>query len=611
MLNDTTRSIRLWVLAVATAVAALAAPAAALATNYTVGAGGGSCGGSDTSCESLVAAAGVAGSGDTVNVSPGVYDESPDFTAPGVTITGSQTAPGVVVTGTMTFSGDGTTPSLLRRVIVAPSAASSPAVAVTGSAGVAVRDAFLLSQRGAGMAISSGTNEITRSTVVSGAASGAAVDVQTGTAPVGLLLSSSILNGGASGSGLLVRTGVGSLLPGSAGAATITARHVTIAGAANSIALDASRAGALPLGAPAGSIVATVTDSIVHGATPRSTNAGISGLVPPNEATLSLSRTDESTADAQLFVSPARHNFHLRADAPVIDKAQVTTGDSATDVDGQPRVSGAASDLGADEFVNGTPTAVLAVRTPNPRSTQVTTFDGSESTDREGAIGGGIVEYRWNFGDGSTATTTTPTVDHTYNGVGGVAVQLVVVDRQGGVSAPAVAGVKVTDGTPPQVIITSPRANRTFPLMRTTTKTVTRKGVKRKVRTRSRARIGFGGTAKDPSGVTTVFVTLQRLAKAPAKKKSSKRGAKASAAQAKPKTCTWLDAKQGFVDRACDKPILVKAKVRRGKWAYIVPKKVRFGAGNYRVSAYGTDGAGAFGNVAPKNRRVIRFQLRG
>jgi hypothetical protein len=140
---------------------------------------------------------------------------------------------------------------------------------------------------------------------------------------------------------------------------------------------------------------------------------------------------------------------------------------------------------------------------------------------------------------------------------------------------------------------------------------VTKGGVKTKVRTRERARIGFGGTAKDPSGVTTVFVTLQRLAKAPAKKKSSKRGAKASAAQTKPKTCTWLDAKQGFVDRACDKPILVKAKVRRGKWAYIVPKKVRFGTGNYRVSAYGTDGAGAFGNVAPKNRRVIRFQLRG
>jgi hypothetical protein len=609
MRNDTTRPRRRRALAAcAAALAALVAPAAAQAATYTVGAGGGTCGGSDTTCESLVAAAGSAGSGDTVNVNPGVYDEAPTFTSAGVTITGSTTAPGVIVTGTMTFSGSGSTPSVLQRVIVAPSAPSSPAVGVTGSAGVAVRDTFLISAGGSGMAISSGAgNEITRSTVVSGAAAGAAVDVQSSTAPVGLLLSSSILSGGASGIGLSVRTGVGTLLPGSAGAASVTARHVTIAGSANAIALNASAAVGL-LGAPAGSIDATVTDSIVHGATPRTINAGIPLVAAANTATLSLTRTDQTTPDAQLFVNAARRNFHLRADAPVIDKAQVTPGDSATDVDGQPRESGAASDLGADEFVNGTPTASLVVKTPTPRSSQVTTFDASASTDREGAAGGGITEYRWNFGDGTTATTTTPTVDHTYNAEGAVAVQLIVVDRQGGVSPPAVVGVKIADGRPPVVVITTPRANRTFGLTTTTTKIVTKGGVKTKVKTRKRARIGFGGTAKDPSGVSAVFISLQRLAKATT---TAKKSAKSSAAKKKSTNCTWLDPRRGLVVRNCRKPILIKARVRGGKWAYILAKKIVLSAGSYRVSAYGTDGTGAFGNSAPTRRRVVRFKLTG
>jgi hypothetical protein len=602
--GHTTRSRR-WRALVAggAAAAALAAPAAAQAATYTVAAGGGTCGGADTSCESLVAAAGAVAAGDVVQVAPGTYDEAPTFTTPGVTITGSTAAPGVIVTGTITFAGSGTAPAVLERVIVAPSAASSPAVGVTGSAGVAVRDTFLLSAGGAGIAIASGAgNEITRSTIVSGAAAGAAVDVQAAGAPVSLALSSSILSGGASGTGLSVRTGVGTVLPGSAGPASVTARHVTIAGSANAIVLDASAAAGL-LNAPAGNIEATVTDSIVHGATPQTTNPGIPLLAAANSATLSLTRTDQATADAALFASAARRNFHLRADAPVIDKAQVTPGESATDVDGQPRESGAASDLGADEFVNGVPTASFAVTTPDPRSSRPTTFDATASTDREGAFGGGIVEYRWNFGDGTTETTTTPTVNHTYKGQGGVAVQLVVVDRQGAASPPATVGVRVGDGTPPTVVITSPPPNRTFGLITTTTRTVTTNGVKRRVRTRGRLRVGFGGTARDPSGVKAVYVTLQRLAKGAA----TRRSAKASAA--KKKNCVWLDPRRGLVLRNCRQPILIKVRTRGSKWGYVVGSKIRLGAGSYRVSAYGTDGTGAFGNAAPTRRRVVRFKL--
>ncbi|HUR83747.1 MAG TPA: PKD domain-containing protein [Solirubrobacteraceae bacterium] len=592
-------------LAAAIAVAALAVPTAAQAATYTVAKGGGSCGGTDRACESLNAAAGAVAAGDAVQVEPGVYDEAPTFTVPGVTITGSTTAPGVVVTGTMSFTGSGSAPSVLERLIVAPSSTTSPAVGVSGSAGVAVRDAFLLSAAGSVMTIAGGAgNELTRSTVVTGAAAGKAVDIQTGAAGASLLLSSSIISGGANGTGVAVKTGVGTLVPGSAGSVSITARHVTIAGSANAFSLDASSATGL-LNTPAGNIIATVTDSIVLGANPRAANAGVILVAAPNAATLSVARTDQSTPADQLFANAGRRNFHLRPDAPAIDKAQVTSGDSATDVDGQPRVNGPASDQGADEFHNSTPQASFAVTTPAPKSGRPVTFDASASTDREGGIGGGIVQYQWNFGDGTTESTTTPTVSHTYSTVGNVAVSLVVVDRQGAASPPAVVPVSITDGTPPSVVISIPKPNQRVKVTTTTTKTVTKDGKKRKVKTTKRTRVGFGGTAKDASGVTTVYLTIQRLSVAKAKKKAA---AKSSAAKSTA-TCIWLDPKRGFVSRNCQKPILIKAKFKDGKWAYLVASRIKFRAGTYRVSAYGTDGAGAFGNSAPAAKRVVRFTL--
>jgi hypothetical protein len=546
--------------------------------------------------------------GDTVNVAPGTYDEAPNFTVPGVTINGSTSPPGVIVTGTMSFTGSGPTPSVLEHVIVAPSSLTSPAVGVSGSAGVAVRDCFLLSGGGPAMTISSGNaNELTRSTVVSGAPDGRAVDVQVAGPPVTLLLSSSILSGGAAGTGLFVKTGVGTLVPGTAGTATITARHVTIAGSTTAISLDSSAATGL-LATPSGSITATVTDSIVLGATPHVNNAGVPPLLAPNAAALSFTRTDQASAPDALFANAAKRNFHLRPDSPAIDKGQVTPGDSATDIDGQPRDNGTGSDLGADEFVNTVPTAAFVVKTPNPRSNQPVVLDASSSTDREGGIGGGIVQYQWNYGDGTTETTTTPTVQHTYGKDGTVVVQLVVVDRQGGASVPFAAPVKLTDGTPPAVTIAKPRPNQVIALVTKKTRTVTKKGKKSKVTTTKRTRLAFSGTAKDPSGVSAVFLTLERISVAPKKKAASK---KAKSAATPTKRCIWLDPKAGFVSRPCEKPVLIRTGVRQGAWAYRLASAIKPVAGLYRVSVYGSDGAGAFGNSALTRDRVVRFTLKG
>jgi hypothetical protein len=593
-------------IAAAVAVAALALPAAAAqaATTFTVAKGGGMCGGSDTACESLNAAAGAVSAGDVVNVAPGVYDEAPTFTTAGVTINGSTDAPGVIVTGTISFTGNGPTPSILQHLIISPSTLTSPAVGVSGSAGVAVRDAFLISGGGSGMTISSGAgNELTRTTVISGAPDGKAVEIQGGTTSVALALSSTILSGGPSGTGLFVKTGVGTLL--GSGTATIAARHVTIAGSATAISLDAS---AGLVAAPAGSIEATVTDSIVLGANSKLNNPGLPPLLPANAATLTFTRTDQTTPVDQVFVNAAKRNLHLRPDAVDIDKGQLTAGDSATDVDGQPRVAGAAPDLGADEFVNSVPTAAFVVKTSPPRSTRPVAFDASTSTDREGGVGGGIVQYQWNFGDGTTESTTTPTVNHTYAKQGTFVASLIVVDRQGALSPVFAAPLTLTDGAPPVVVITKPRSGQAIALVTKAKKTVTKKGKKTKTTASKRTRVGFAGTAKDPSGIGAVFLTLERIAVA--SKQTAKKKATSAAAKKPAKRCSWLDPKTGFVSRRCDKPVLIRTAVRGGSWAYNIATRLKLVAGSYRVSVYGTDGAGAFGNSAPARDRVVRFTLK-
>ena len=582
--------MRLSKIAAAVAVAALAAPAAARAATFTVTAGEGACGGADTACGSVANAAGAAVAGDTIAISPGTYNESATFPNPNVTITGSTTAPGVLVTGSLTFSANGATPSVLEKLVVAP--ATGTAVGVTGTAGVAVRDALLIGTADHGMTIANGAaNSITRSTVVSGRADGSAVLVQPTTAATALTLDSSILSGGASGSGLTVNTGV-SQLPGGAGAATVTARHITIAGSAKGIALDSSAA--IGILTAVGGIAATVTDSIVLGASSTKNYAGGALNVPPaNTATLAFTRTDQATAPDALFANAAKRNFRLRADAPAIDKAQVTAGDSATDVDGQPRTSGAASDQGADEFVNTAPTAAFAIKTPAPRSGQPVQFDASGSTDREAGIGGEIVTYRWSFGDGTGAETTGPTTEHVYNGEGAVVVTLSVVDKQGAASAEVTAPLKVVDGTPPEVAITKPKNNQKIKLSKTTTRTVTKNGRRSTSKTRTLTPISIAGTATDAAGVKGVVLTIEKLVAATTATR-----------------CTWLDPNKGLITKQCSKPILIRPSLKSGRWSYNPLKKLKKGlsAGRYRVSAYGTDNGGAFGNSAPKDK-VVTFTL--
>ena len=357
-------------LSIAAAVAAgLVAPAAASAATYTVAAGGGPCGtAGDVACESLSAAAAAvnAGSGgDTINVSPGTYTENPTFSVPAITVTGSTAAPGTVVIGTISFTGAGAA-SVLEKVVVLTPAGGAPGVSVgSASGGLALRDAIVFNAGGAGVAIAGGTaNSITRSSVITNGSAANAVEIQTGTSEANLVLDSSIISGGGAGAGISAKTGVGTLL-GGAKPVNITGRQITIAGSATAVSLDAREASPLLLlGTPVGSIAATFRDSIVLGGVVTQANT----LPPANSATAEFPNTDRSTPADQLFVNAAKKNLHLRAGAPAIDQVPTASSTSPTDVDGQGRTNGAASDRGADEFYVGPPPPAPPAGTATPQT---------------------------------------------------------------------------------------------------------------------------------------------------------------------------------------------------------------------------------------------------
>ncbi len=71
---------------------------------------------------------------------------------------------------------------------------------------------------------------------------------------------------------------------------------------------------------------------------------------------------------------------------------------------------------------------------------QTVTFDASGSYDPDGTV----VEYLWNFGDGSWTSTSTPTTQHIYRQIGQYLVSLVVKDNEGDLSDPHTRTVLVS-----------------------------------------------------------------------------------------------------------------------------------------------------------------------
>ncbi|HEU0104424.1 MAG TPA: PQQ-dependent sugar dehydrogenase [Mycobacteriales bacterium] len=103
---------------------------------------------------------------------------------------------------------------------------------------------------------------------------------------------------------------------------------------------------------------------------------------------------------------------------------------------------------------NTAPDAAFSSR-PDGRAV---TFDGSASTDPDGD---GLRSWRWDFGDGSTVTTSTPRTSHTYARSRTFTATLRVVDAKGAVSVPVRHPVLAGEH-PPTIGITSPSAQARF-----------------------------------------------------------------------------------------------------------------------------------------------------
>lgn len=537
---------------VLTALAALTLPTAASAATFEV-----------TTSAQFTAAAANAVSGDEIRVAAGLYVANIDVKNQGVTIRADA---GALLTNvadaagpTLSFSAaSGTTPDVVTglAVINTSTEGGGPPAIQAGIPGLTLQRAVVVSAKGDALTSAAGANSSNRV----------------------LTVDSTLLIALDTGAAAIRATSANPLPTSPAGATQVRGRHVTAVGD-SSVIVDASGATGAPLpppGTPSGAIAATFADSILLGKRSAKANAG-GPASAPNTATINTD-TRNTVADNQndaaaLFVNPAKGNYHLRADSPVIGKGGLTEGESPVDFDGDERSSGGVSDQGADEFVNKAPTASLAAVTGTVRQGQPVSFDASKSSDPEAGIGGGIASYTWDFGDGSTETTTTPRTTHVFSERKEYSVTVTVTDKQGRASAAsAPAEFTVLDGTVPTITVGQPGDKQRLRLYR--------KGTTR------RLRVTFLGTAADDTGLSKVYLALRPVA--------TKNG-----------RCRWFNGKTRLVAGACTAPTLLTATLAGSGWRYRLPLRAKLPRGPYQLIAVSQDASGLISTAT-----VVTFRLR-
>lgn len=508
--------------------------------------------------------------------------------------TGAQIAPAI--------QGGPNSSLLLQDTSVLSGAKQGPAVALPGNELTDADDTKPVA------------NQIVRSTLYANQADKDALSVTsaaTSTRDKLVNVDSSILSGGADAAGLAVTSaedGAPLVSSATSGDLTVNLLHTTIAGSAKGIVATAAADGpAVPSPEAAGSIDINVDRSIVKG-TVTGTNTDSAPTTAGNTVAIEVKDSDsaatasdgsgvtivatgnQNTTPEALFVNPASENFHLRHGSSAIDKAGAqVAGASDKDVDGDPRVTGASTDLGGDEFVNRAPVPVLTSNKRDYAVGEVATFDGSRSVDPDQGPGSGVTKYVFAFGDGTpNVESATPSVQHTFAAAGTYRVRLGVADAQGVVSttlASTTVNVSVTDDAAPVVKVTSPKAKQILKLFRIKTTTIKRKGKQPlKRRTRIARKIRFAGTAEDPSGIGGVAIALRRVKLASRTGRSSQSG-----------KCRFFDFRANVVKvLPCRKPRYLDLGVKGNAWSYRLKKKAlpRLRAGSYELLVRATDKTG-------------------
>lgn len=456
-------------------------------------------------------------------------------------------------------------------------------------------------------------NQIVSSNLIALKSDGIALDVDSAfDSPVKkeVRVLSSLLSAGPSGTALDIATEeAGAPSNSEAGDVDVDVVRSTAAGSGRASVIQAladGSGGLLGSGTPAGSVDVLVTRSIWKGTNDLSNHDGNLLFSEANTAGLTITGSDTDQAPqaaasgteiavsestntpvTSLFFDAARRNFHLRQDAPLVDKGgAIQPGEPTKDIDGQARVNGGQADIGADEFVNVAPVAKVTAPAQAIGSGQPVALDGTTSTDVETGRGGGIVRYRWDYGDGQTEETSGPTVNHVFSRPGTYDVQLVVVDNAGAASAaPGTAKVTIKDGTPPTVSVTAPKDGARLRRFRTRRVLVERDGRVRRVTRRTPIRRLLSGAAADDTALARLELSL--------KFGSGSTG-----------TCRFVDVTKGsVVGNPCRKPKWFTVPVRAGKFSYRTKSTLRLRVGTYEVTARATDESG---NVATS---VIKIRI--
>jgi hypothetical protein len=255
----------------------------------------------------------------------------------------------------------------------------------------------------------------------------------------------------------------------------------------------------------------------------------------------------------------------------VIDKGgAIGATESDTDVEGEQRLFGTATDLGADEFVNHAPHSALTVNRPRPRQNSVVRFDASGSVDPEAAYGGGLARFEWDFGDGTTETTTTPAIEHSYPEVGPYAVTVQVFDAQGAAATSTPLTVRVRDGLAPTLRFIHPRPGATM---------------------LGSVRRRFSGVASDRNGIRAVYLSLRQT------KLSNGRRPRGRCRYINPRT-------RRYVYRSCTRPLFFRVKHLKGRWSYDTRGRFFFRPGRWQATIKATDKTGNRGT------RTVKFAVR-
>ena len=523
---------------------------------------------------------------DTINMAPGSYTEpGPVEVDDEVTINGAGIAATVVAIApntdgaTITF----TEPGAINGILVLKAGGTGAALATEAS--LDIDRVWTLNTSGAGLSVVSpstgadGTNVVNAdSSMFSAAKDHYGISV---TSPPGLLPLST-----------------------SPDDVDLRLRHVTVAGpdGALGISLDASQTNYV--GDAKGNMAATVENSIVDGNSQTKSRAASVG-VSANTATIAF--TAENLADpvdgdaggppdadaATLFWSPKDYVFLLRQTATAaIDKGTTDAGagEPANDVYGDPRKSGAATDLGADEWVNLVPAAEFSANPEQGTVGQKVTFTAT-SKDPEAGFGGGITQYYWDFGDGEFAKTTTPVVEHTYTKEGDKFVRLAVEDNTGAISEPKSLKFvvhPVKDAAAPAVHILQPKAGQRLRL----------RGKRPRPGARRRPlQLTVLGGVTDATGIKQVDVALRLVER--------RRGARPRGGM-----CEFYNGSRRFRKRDCDEPVWLKVSRTNNVWRFRSRKGYRLPPGRYQLRARGTDIVGNVSSASEIAQTLVGFRIR-